>query len=54
MIKWETGLLDIPLVANMVEILDKAGEDGWEPWGIIGVDNNKQVLRIAIKRISQK
>lgn len=51
-IKWENGILSIPLTAEFTATLDKAGEDGWEPWGMLGMD--KDNVRIAVKRPKRK
>lgn len=50
MTQWENGILSIPIQAEMVPVLDKAGDDGWEPWAIVGVDQEAQHVRIAVKR----
>lgn len=51
-IKWENGILQIPLTAEFTATLDKAGEDGWEAWGILGVDG--QNVKVAVKRPKRK
>lgn len=47
-IKWENGVMGIPLTADFSATLDKAGEDGWEPWAVVGSDET--VVRVAVKR----
>lgn len=47
-IKWENAVTIIPVNANITETLNKAGEDGWEPWAILGSDG--QMVQIALKR----
>jgi hypothetical protein len=47
-IKWENGFMEIPVSSEMIPALDQAGAEGWEPWAIIGLNNN--TVRIAIKR----
>lgn len=49
-VKWENGILSIPIKSEMIPVLDQAGNDGWEPWAVIGVDDKEQTVRIAVKR----
>lgn len=53
-VQWENGLLSIPITAEMVPVLDKAGEEGWEPWAVVGVDEKQNHVRIAVKRHKRK
>lgn len=47
-IKWENVVTIIPVNANIIEVLNKAGDDGWEPWAVLGSD--EQMVQIALKR----
>jgi hypothetical protein len=48
LIKWENGLVNIPLNAPLVEALNQVGNEGWEPWAVMGADDKN--IRIAVKR----
>jgi hypothetical protein len=50
MIKWENGIISFPPNADWVGTLDKAGEDGWEYCGVLGIDPATQNIRVAVKR----
>jgi len=47
-IKWENGIISIPLNSNLVGALDQAGNENWEPWAVLGADETN--VRIAVKR----
>lgn len=52
-IKWENAFLVIPATAELVPVLNKAGEEGWEAWAVIGIDQETNSVRIAMKRIKR-
>lgn len=47
-IKWEYGVIAIPMTADFVASLNKAGEDGWEAWCVLGAD--QETARVGLKR----
>lgn len=53
-IQWENGVISMPQDANFTATLDKAGEDSWEPWAVMGIDPTTQAIRIAVKRHKRK
>lgn len=47
-VQWENGVMSIPQTADFAMTLNKAGEDGWEPWAVLGGDDAN--VRVAVKR----
>lgn len=48
LVQWENGVMSIPLTADFSMTLNKAGEDGWEAWAVLGGDEEN--VRVAVKR----
>ena len=46
----ENGIIGIPLAADFVSAMDQVGKDGWEGWAIMGVDQQSQMVRVAVRR----
>lgn len=53
-VQWESGIMSIPANADLALTLNKAGEEGWEPWAILGSDDNGVTVKIALKRHKRK
>ena len=50
MTQYENGIVSVPGNAELVQALDKIGQDGWFPWAVLGVDESNQTVRIAVTR----
>lgn len=47
-VQWENAVATIPHSDNVLQYLDKAGEEGWRPWGVIMAD--QKAIHIGLTR----
>lgn len=56
-VQWEFGLVMVPQQGDLIGSLNKFGDDGWEPWAVLGpgeAPDGTPIVQIGLKRHKRK
>lgn len=51
-VQWENAVTSIGKTENFTQVLNRAGDEGWEPWTVINV--TEEGIQVALKRHKRK
>lgn len=51
-VQWENAVTSIGKTDNFIQVLNRAGDEGWEPWSVISATDAG--VQIALKRHKRK